>query len=407
MKFVCTIIFFTATLFASCSVSPTGGGLPPWGDTLSYNTALSLDDIITNGEIIAATLYGPDTYYEYRGERLGLNYLLCNNFATELGIMLRVNICRDSAELKKMLIEREADIIITPMQKKDDAEFRFCGVEEENGNRQWVVSSQSDELADAINKWYSKQGKELQVKGYAALRNSTNLISPFGVWGGSAPSGFGINDYNRKRYDEGFAETNPLKVRIKIPPMPHGALSPWDDLFKKYASLARCDWELLAAQCYQESGFNPEACSWAGACGLMQLMPQTALSLGVPRGKIFEPETNVHAAAKLMAKLSSLYSGITPFEERINFILAAYNCGAGHISDARALARRNGANGESWKDVEYYLSLLSKPKYYNDPLVRHGYVRSSETTEYVRAIIKRYHKYKGNNTSHIKETKSL
>ena len=137
------------------------------------------------------------------------------------------------------------------------------------------------------------------------------------------------------------------------------------------------------------------ACSWAGACGLMQLMPQTAATLGVRRDKIFDPETNVSAAARLMASLSKQYSYIRSFDERICFMLASYNCGSGHISDAQALARKEGASGERWGDVEHYLFLLSEPEYYNDPVVKHGYVRSSETVNYVRAISQYYSQYTG------------
>lgn len=127
----------------------------------------------------------------------------------------------------------------------------------------------------------------------------------------------------------------------------------------------------------------------------MQLMPQTAASLGVPRDKIFDPETNVAAAARLMAKLSGQYSYIRSFDERICFMLASYNCGSGHIADAQALAKKDGASAERWADVEHYLSLLSEPEYYNDPVVRHGYVRSSETVGYVRAISQYYSQYSG------------
>lgn len=76
-------------------------------------------------------------------------------------------------------------------------------------------------------------------------------------------------------------------------------------------------------------------------------------------------------------------------------MLAAYNCGSGHVSDAQALARKDGKSGDRWSDVERYLLLLSQPEYYNNPAVRHGYVRSSETVGYVRAIRQRYAQYTG------------
>ncbi|MBQ4025842.1 MAG: transglycosylase SLT domain-containing protein, partial [Treponema sp.] len=37
---------------------------------------------------------------------------------------------------------------------------------------------------------------------------------------------------------------------------------------KSAAKAIHWDWRLMAAQCYQESTFDPQAKSWAGACGL-------------------------------------------------------------------------------------------------------------------------------------------
>ena len=64
--------------------------------------------------------------------------------------------------------------------------------------------------------------------------------------------------------------------------------------------MAGMDWVMMAAQCYQESCFDPKAHSWAGACGLMQIMPATADHLALPRGQMYEPETNIAAAARYM-----------------------------------------------------------------------------------------------------------
>ncbi|MDD7318169.1 MAG: transglycosylase SLT domain-containing protein [Prevotella sp.] len=387
------ILLILSLFIASCDGGSSKSELPPWGSEADDSATLSLSDIVSNGEIIAATLSGPDTYYEYRGERLGLQYLLCEKFAAELGVTLRVQLCRDSADLRRMLLGGDADMVITPILDDADGELRLCGVTTDDGRRRWAVASQCTELADAIDRWYSEIGKELQAKGDIALRNTDRLSSPFGMWGGESRRSEGVSEGRAVRNGRDIGL--PSFATINIPPTPPGAISPWDNLFKKYASVARCDWELLAAQCRQESGFDPMARSWAGACGLMQLMPQTAASLGVPYHRIFDPETNIRAAAKLMSSLSSLYSGISPFEERLCFMLAAYNCGSGHVSDAQTLARKNGKNGERWGDVERYMLLLSLPEYYNDPDVRHGYVRSSETVDYVRSIRQRYSQYTG------------
>ena len=86
-----------------------------------------------------------------------------------------------------------------------------------------------------------------------------------------------------------------------------GIISSYDPLFRKYAPVARWDWRLMAAQCYQESCFDPKARSWAGACGLMQIMPATAAHLGLPLSDIYNPEPNIAAAAKFISQLMNSF----------------------------------------------------------------------------------------------------
>lgn len=118
-----------------------------------------------------------------------------------------------------------------------------------------------------------------------------------------------------------------------------GIISEYDHLFQKYAPLTRWDWRLLAAQCYQESTFDPNARSWAGACGLMQIMPATADMIGLSRANIFDPEENIAAAARYIKTLNGKFLDIRDRNERCSFILASYNGGFFHIRDAMALTK--------------------------------------------------------------------
>ena len=70
-------------------------------------------------------------------------------------------------------------------------------------------------------------------------------------------------------------------------PSRQGRISPYDELFRKYGRTIEVDWRLLAAQSFEESRFNPAAESWAGAVGLMQVLPRTAeeLVVGTPAGE--------------------------------------------------------------------------------------------------------------------------
>ena len=155
------------------------------------------------------------------------------------------------------------------------------------------------------------------------------------------------------------------------------------------------DWRLLAAQAYQESGFDPNAVSWMGALGLMQLMPSTAADMGVGENEVFSPEASLRGAVRLIVQLDNHYSSITNSDERINFILAAYNAGPGHVDDARALCKKNGRNENVWRgNVDSYVLRMSEARYYNDPVTQHGYFRGRETYDYVNSIRTRWNEYK-------------
>ena len=74
-----------------------------------------------------------------------------------------------------------------------------------------------------------------------------------------------------------------------------GKISHYDKLFKKYAKEIDWDWRSQASLAYTESNFDATAVSWAGAKGLMQLMPQTARAMGIPPGKEQNPEESIKA----------------------------------------------------------------------------------------------------------------
>ncbi len=366
--FTCMSLILMAMSHVSCSDGKSEKIVTPWGevktDSMPQATAFTIDDIISNGELIMLTMSGPETYYDYRGRGMGTQYLLCEKFAEKLGVSLRVELCKDTSEMITRLCGGEADLIAFPLPRNvvGAGKLIFCGAGVDSLGVKWAVARGNNELADSLNMWFKPEM-------YAEIKKEQNYI-------------FSTRSVTRHVYA-------PFLDRQS------GIISHYDHLFKKYAPVARWDWRLMAAQCYQESCFDPRARSWAGACGLMQIMPSTADHLSLPRSAIYDPEQNVKAAASYLRELSAYFRAVPTAEERRLFVLAAYNGGYFHVQDAMALARKYGKNPHRWRDVAYYILALENPSYYNDPVVAHGYMRGSETVGYVDGIRKRYAQYRG------------
>jgi len=339
-------------LLSSCTrkqekvVTPYGSVL----DSVVIAEDFDLPAIQTSGDMIMATLSGPTTYYDYHGRQLGTQYLICQRLADSLGVRLRVDVCRDSAELARRQLEGEADLIAwtTPGQIQ--------------------AGSDKPQLAELLKTWFRPSLVE------EARKEETSLLT-----------------------------VRKVKRRIFSPMLDKkgGIISHYDQMFMTYSRDIHWDWRLMAAQCYQESTFDPRAVSFAGAKGLMQIMPATADHLGLARDRLYDPESNIAAAAKYIAELQATFSDIRDHYERTNFVLASYNGGTHHIRDAMALAKRDGKNPHRWADVSDYVLKLATPAYYNDPLVKYGYMRGSETVDYVSKIRQRHAGYQGVKSPHM------
>lgn len=338
-------------MLTACTQKQQEPPMTPWGgeEETTNSTNFDLEQIVANGELIALALTGPETYYDYRGRQLGTEYMLCQRFTNKIGVSLRVEVCRDSAEMLRRLTDGEADLVL----------FRNDGKSKQLA---WRIGKDKPELTKALKEWYRPQM---------------------------------LNEVRKE--EDYLLSSRSVKRRVFAPMLnaKGGVISHYDAYFQQYCRSIRWDWRLMAAQCYQESTFDPQARSWAGACGLMQIMPSTADHLGLARSDMFNPEKSIAAAAKLIGELDRSFSDIRNQQERIKFILAAYNGGANHVRDAMALARKNGRDPQRWSDVSHYILMLSQPEYYNDPVVKYGYMRGSETAGYVDKIMQRWNGYRG------------
>ena len=416
-----------------------------------------------SGVLVALTLNSSISYFDYRGEPMGFQYELAEQFARSLGVKLEVKIASTPQQLQHMLLQGEGDLITynMPITLEGKDSLLYCG--EDVVSHQVLVqrkSRKSNLLTDVTQ----LVGKEVYVKPGRSLNRLRNLNKELG--GGiliheitsdsiteedliskvaSGEIGYTICDnevakLNRTYYPNlnialqvGLDQRSSWAVRKDQPLLaeaadlwhqqnmtspaykasmkryfeqaksqPHyyilsikdGKISHYDHLFKKYADSIGWDWKMLASLAYKESNFDTSVVSWAGAKGLMQLMPRTARAMGVPEGKEHNAEESVRAATKYLKQMERSFRSITDTDERINFILASYNAGIGHVYDAMALAGKYGYDKHVWKDnVEKFILLKSKPEYYNDSLCRNGYFRGVETYTFVREIRARHRIY--------------
>ena len=179
---------------------------------------------------------------------------------------------------------------------------------------------------------------------------------------------------------------------------PAGAISIYDDLFKQIAREENLDWRLVSAIAYSESKYNAYLVSPRGARGLMQVMPATAKAFHVAVDELMDPETNIRVAVQLIRKIekSLKFSPETSQNDRTNIMLACYNGGIGHVTDARRLAVKHGGNPDSWGDVAQYLKLKAQPEYAEDEVVSCGVFNgASETLNFVNHVTGKYYAYCG------------
>ena len=169
-------------------------------------------------------------------------------------------------------------------------------------------------------------------------------------------------------------------------------ISRFDHYFKRHAPIVGWDWRMIASLAYQESMFVHDTASWAGAMGIMQIMPTTAESLGLD--SLSTIEEHIRAGIRYLRSLDrTLESFVEDSLERISFVLGAYNSGPGHVIDAIKLAEKYGRDPTRWiGNVDYFI--LNKSRYYRDDVVRHGYLRGWETYNHVLEIWRRYEHYR-------------
>jgi membrane-bound lytic murein transglycosylase F len=225
----------------------------------------------------------------------------------------------------------------------------------------WALRSSSPKLAKEVNAWLADKKKrfipDLYTKYFLNAKNQHYRST-------SAYSSLGGN-----------------------------RISAYDELLEENAEILGWDWRLLAALVYKESGFDTTALSYAGAQGLLQLMPVTLERFGVSNPN--DPVESLRGGVRYLKYLDKFWlERIPETNERIKFILASYNIGQGHVEDAWKLTLKYGKNTQRWQEVSVFLNLKSDPAYYRDPVVKSGYAKGHIAVNYVRDVLSLFDSYK-------------
>ncbi|MDE6754760.1 MAG: transglycosylase SLT domain-containing protein [Muribaculaceae bacterium] len=389
----------------------------------------------------AATLYGPTSYFNYRGQIMGFDYENVKRFAEDEGMILDLKIAPSLHALLKMVQDGEVDLAAYPVpyieeynkrvrhaghkevtwqvlvqpaggkrisdvtqlvgktvyvEKDSKYHYRLKNLDQELGggidivpiNKDSLITEDLIQMVDhgeipltvvdsdiaELNKSYYPRldiGMKISLDQYSswAVRNDCDsLAARLDRWDKKSDNSEMLRTVYKKYFEisknSGIYEDVTTSYGLSIK---NGRISPYDETFKRHAHITGYDWQLLAAIGYNESRFDNSVVSWAGAQGLMQLMPATARAMGISPESLRNPDANVLAAARLIKKLdSSLESKVADPSERMKFVIAAYNCGLGHIYDAIALAEKYGLDPNVWTGSVSEAALMkSRPQYYN------------------------------------------
>jgi membrane-bound lytic murein transglycosylase F len=323
------------------------------------------------------------------------------------------------AKVNVRLVQRPADLAGKRVTVPQDSPFRSTLFELSDtisGDIRVVeLDSSSEALIRAVSKgtvdYTVAQGNLAQLQGeyfknllirpvigdskkvaWAVRRNDRSLLDTLNAWITDEKRGGALFE---RMYQKYFVDSRAYLARVasRYLTSETGTLSAYDPLLREYAPQLGWDWRLLGSQMYQESRFKPNARSWAGAVGLLQLMPSTARQMGIRNPR--NPEQNVRGGVKYLRWLDNRWkTNVTDPKERLKFVLASYNAGSGHVEDAQRLAAKHGDDPKKWDDVSYWLLHLSESEYYTDPVVEFGFCRGLEPVTYVSLILDRFAHYR-------------
>ena len=418
---------------------------------------LDKDGILTRGTLRVAVDNNSSSFYIYRGRRMGYEYELLLDLGKELGVQVEFVVASDIDEAFTKLEEGRVDLIAMNVQQNAEREsfvifteaigsmstvlvgrekltsWDTLGMDTLVVRKGAVYKSQLEQIKDSLSldftilevqeheetlldrvyeqelRWTVAEKNvaqtnatyydELQVGlevskeepvTWALRSTSPNLLQAVNSWLVEKKKVFIPRTYARYFLN---SKNQYERATNTYSSLGGNRISVYDELIQAQAQSLGWDWRLLAALVYKESRFDTTALSYAGAQGLLQLMPVTLERFGVTNPN--DPAESLKGGVKYLQYLDKFWMERVPeTNERIKFILASYTIGQGHVDDAWRLTLKYRKNTQSWQEVSNFLNLKSDPKYYRDPVVKSGYAKGHIAVKYVRDVLALFQSYK-------------
>lgn len=284
---------------------------------------------------------------------IGYNYMMLREFAEDMDMVGTIGLCPGDRIRADSLLSGSIDILVLPYSDSIHIDGALASSPIDSISM-WVVRADDEDLLTGINTWLEEC-------------RATERFTPV-----------------KDRY---LKHSSPCTCGRR------GWISPYDSLIKVHADSIGWDWRMMAALIYKESRFHIEAISERGATGLMQLMPATARRMGFE--ELVDPESSIHAGAKLLGRLSERYKGMAADRDELEkYVLAAYNAGTGRIRDCINFARQKGIEPRYWDDLLAVIPEMRDSTILENEEVRLGIFKGEETISYVNTVLNIYDCFK-------------
>ena len=418
---------------------------------------LDMDGIISRGTLRVAVDNNSSSFYIYRGRRMGFEYELLLDLGKQLGVQVEFVVASDIDEAFSKLEEGRVDLIAMNVQQNDEREsfvtfteaigsmstvlvgrekltsWDTLGMDTVVVRKGAVYKSQLEQIKDSLDldftilevqdheeilldrvyeqelRWTVAEKNVAQTNAtyydelqlglevakeepvtWAMRSSSPELLQAVNSWLVEKKEVFIPRTYARYFLN---SKNQYERTTNTYSSLGGDRISVYDEIIQENAQTLGWDWRLLAALVYKESRFDTTALSYAGAQGLLQLMPVTVERFGVTNPN--DPIESLKGGVKYLQYLDKFWMERVPeTNERIKFILASYTIGQGHVEDAWRLTLKYRKNTQSWQEVSNFLSLKSDPKYYRDAVVKSGYAKGHIAVNYVRDVLALFQSYK-------------